>query len=179
MNRNSIPFEELNYNTFKLWTDWLVLTAGIHEPGKFNPMTISWGTMGFMWQKPVIMVGVRPSRYTYEFIEKYDTFTVCAFPATYQKTALTLMGTKSGREIDKVKESGLTPFASTQIAAPGFAEAELILECKKVYFDDLTPSNAAPSVEEFYHGQDYHRVYIGEILAVYGTSKYQRHSASE
>ena len=95
-----------------------------------------------MWKKPMIHVVVRPSRHTYQFIETYDTFTVCAFPEEYQRV-LGLCGTKSGREIDKIKETGLTPIPSQLIVAPGFAEAELILECRKAYVDEIRPSYSA------------------------------------
>lgn len=170
-NRIVIPFEKLNINTFQFWNDWLLLTSGENEPGKFNPMTVAMGSIGVMWKKPILMVGVRPSRYTYEFMEKYDSFTICKFPAEY-KNALTLLGSKSGRDIDKIKESGLTPFASLKVAAPSFAEAELILECKKIYFDDLKSEHSGDLVKEFYKDREYHRLYIGLIVGVYGEHKY-------
>ncbi|HYH03125.1 MAG TPA: flavin reductase family protein [Bacillota bacterium] len=173
MSRMEIAFEELNLNIVPFWSNGLVLTAGINEPGKFNPMTIGWGCLGFSWKKPIIMVAVRPTRYTYEFIESCESFTVCAFPSQYQKT-LTLLGTKSGRDIDKLKESGLTPLPSTKVACPGFNEAELILECRKIYYDDLKPGNATEAVHDFYRTGDYHRLYCGEILAIHGESHYRR-----
>ncbi len=173
MQRIEIPFDELNLNPFKFWNNGLLLTAGESESGKFNSMTIAWGSLGVLWEKPIIQVVVRPSRYTYEFIEKYDSFTVCAFDLGYQD-ALKVMGTKSGRDTDKIGESKLTVCPSKAIAAPGYVEAELILECKKVYFDDLNPANASERVESFYHGRNYHRFYCGEILTVYGRPCYQK-----
>lgn len=173
MSRIDIAFDELNLNIVPFWNNSLLLTAGVNEPGKFNAMTIGWGFLGFSWQKPLIMVAVRPSRYTYEFIEMSETFTVCAFPSQYQKT-LTLLGTKSGREIDKIKESGLTPIPSAKVACPGYNEAELILECRKIYYDDLKPDYIAAAVHAFYSNGDYHRLYWGEILAIHGESQYRR-----
>jgi len=175
MRRIEIPVDEFNSNIERLFNGWLLLTAGENAPGKFNPMTVSWGMVGVLWNRPVVQVVVRPSRYTYEFIEKYDTFTVCAFPASFKKTVLTLLGTKSGRDIDKIKESGLTPIPSSRVAAPGYEEAELIIECKKSYFYDLEPANFLEDyIEPFYNGTDYHRCYVGEILAIHGTEKYWR-----
>ncbi|HEY8463185.1 MAG TPA: flavin reductase, partial [Bacillota bacterium] len=112
-------------------------------------------------------------RYTYQFMESSESFTVCAFPPQYRKT-LTLLGTKSGREIDKVKASELTPIPSSQIDCPGFAEADLILECRKIYFNDLQPANAAESIHPLYPDEDYHRLYFGEILAIHGEPRYQK-----
>ena len=83
------------------------------------------------------------------------------------------MGTKSGRDTDKVKESKLTPCPSKMIAAPGYNEAELILECQKIYFNDLNPANIDATVENFYHGRNYHRFYFGKIVSIKGTPIYQ------
>ena len=173
MERTEISFNELNLNPIKFWNDALLLTAGELEPGKFNSMTIAWGSLGVIWEEPMIQVVVRPSRYTYGFMEKSDSFTVCAFDSSY-KQALTIMGTKSERDTDKVKEAKLTPCPSKLIAAPGYNEAELIFECKKIYFDDLNPANIGDKVESFYHGRDYHRFYFGKIVSIYGTPSYKR-----
>lgn len=172
MNKLEIPINKLHLDGIKTWENWLLLTAGENAPGKFNPMTVSWGTIGHMWGKNIIHVVVRPTRYTYEFIEKYDTFTVTAFPPEY-RGMLGLLGSKSGREIDKMKESGLTPVPSLKVAAPGYAEAELIIECRKIYYDDFNPDHFLdPEIHKNYAEKDYHRSYFGEILAVRGTEKY-------
>lgn len=168
-----IHFNELNLNPIKFWNDSLLLTAGEYGPEKFNSMTIAWGSLGVLWEKPIIQVVVRPSRYTYDFMEKYDSFTVCAFNSRYQN-ALKIMGTKSGRDIDKVKESKLTLCPSTQIVAPGYEEAELTLECQKIYYNDLNPANIDETVESFYQGRNYHRFYFGEIVAIHGAPLYQK-----
>jgi flavin reductase (DIM6/NTAB) family NADH-FMN oxidoreductase RutF len=125
-----------------------------------------------MWGKPFIQVVVRPVRYTYGFMEGYDTFTVSAFPPEDRK-ALELLGTKSGRDSDKIAQSGLTPIASTAVAAPSFAEAELVLECRKLYFDDMDPGRFVdPTIDQNYPKKDYHRIYFGELVAVLGEPKY-------
>jgi flavin reductase (DIM6/NTAB) family NADH-FMN oxidoreductase RutF len=135
-------------------------------------MTISWGSIGVMWNRPFVQVVVRPGRYTFEFTEKYDSFTLCAFPDQYHK-ALSLLGTKSGRDGDKIAEAGLSPQAAQCITSPGFAEAELVIECRKMYWQDFDPTHFVdPSLDKHYPIQDYHRAYFGEILAVSGSEKY-------
>jgi flavin reductase (DIM6/NTAB) family NADH-FMN oxidoreductase RutF len=135
-------------------------------------MTVGWGGFGTMWSKPFVQIVVRPTRYTFEFMEQYDTFTWCAFPPAYQK-ALPLTGSKSGRDGDKIKATGLTPIPASRIAAPGFAEAELIVECRKIYWDDLNPDQFLdPDTENNYPLKDYHRIYFGEILAISGVKSY-------
>jgi flavin reductase (DIM6/NTAB) family NADH-FMN oxidoreductase RutF len=119
---------------------WMLLTSGDFEQRLFNTMTISWGFMGTIWGKPVVQVAVRPSRFTFEFMEKYDTFTVCALPRRHRQT-LQILGTVSGRDGDKIAESGLTPVAVPDVAAPSFDEAELIIACRKIYWQDTQPVN--------------------------------------
>ena len=174
LNRQPIPFDDLQVRTHHLWNkQWLLLTAGDFEAGRFNSMTIGWGSLGTMWGRPFAQVVVRPTRYTYEFMEKYDSFTVCAFSEIYRK-ALQLLGTKSGRDGDKIAEAGISPIASTQVAAPGFAEAELILECRKVYWSDMDPARFLDSgIGDNYPHQHYHRIYFGEIVAIMGKSSYR------
>ncbi|ADD67098.1 Conserved protein/domain typically associated with flavoprotein oxygenase DIM6/NTAB family-like protein [Denitrovibrio acetiphilus DSM 12809] len=143
--------------------DWMLITAGNKE--KFNTMTASWGGMGIMWNKNVSFVVVRPNRYTYEFMEKHDHYTLSFFDDQY-RDALNLCGTKSGRDIDKVKEAGLTPvFDGDGIY---FEETKIAMVCKKLYFQDLDPKNfQADFINKLYKGDDYHRLYIGEIEAMY------------
>ncbi|OGJ84287.1 MAG: hypothetical protein A2268_02810 [Candidatus Raymondbacteria bacterium RifOxyA12_full_50_37] len=157
----------------KQWEkDWLLLTAGDFSKDAYNMMTVGWGAFGVIWGMPMAMVLVRPVRHTYTFMEKYDTFTLCSFPVKYRK-ALSLCGSKSGRDIDKIAASGLTPLASSKIGAPGYAEAELIVECRKMYFDDLAPRRfLTKKAHAMYPKKDYHRMYFGEMVSIKGTSKY-------
>jgi flavin reductase (DIM6/NTAB) family NADH-FMN oxidoreductase RutF len=150
----------------------MLLTSGDFAAGRFNTMTVGWGSLGVMWGRPFVQVVVRPTRYTYGFMEQYDTFTLCAFPEAYRQ-ALQLLGTKSGRDGDKIAEAGLTPVASTQVAAPGFAEADLIVECRKMYWQDMDPAHFLdPTIDNHYAKKDYHRVYFGEVVAIHGTEAY-------
>ena len=150
----------------------VLLTCGDLQAGKFNAMTIGWGAIGTMWSKPAAWVAVRPSRYTFEFMEKYQDFTLTVFPDSFS-AALSLLGTKSGREGDKIKESGLTPIPSMIVGSPTYQEAELSIECHKIYWQDLQPSNFLdPTIMKSYPNPNYHRMYIGEILSILAEAQY-------
>jgi len=175
MKRIDIPYDKLILPVCRTWEqDWLLLTAGDLPAGAFNPMTVAWGGFGVMWSRPLAMVVVRPTRHTYRFMEQYDTFTLCAFHEEH-RDKLEYCGNHSGRNGDKVKACGLTPIPSRSIKAPGYAEADLIVECRKVYFDDLEPSRfLASTIAPNYPAKDYHRIYFGEIVAVSGTTDYMQ-----
>jgi flavin reductase (DIM6/NTAB) family NADH-FMN oxidoreductase RutF len=152
---------------------WFLLTAGDVQTRRFNAMTISWGSLGTIWNKPFVQVLVRPQRHTLRFLETFDTFTLCAFrPAC--RAALTLLGSKSGRDGDKIAEAGLTPVASRSVAAPAFAEADLVIECRKIYTQKMDPKGfCAPWIDAGNYAQkDYHHIFFGEIVAVRGTEEY-------
>jgi flavin reductase (DIM6/NTAB) family NADH-FMN oxidoreductase RutF len=169
MSNQSIPIQEFSTKIHSLWNDgWFLLTAGNFADKKFNCMTVSWGSMGTIWNKPFVQVVVRPTRYTYEFMESNPDFTICAFPKQYRK-ALSLLGSKSGREGDKIKESGLTPCKSSLVSAPSYIEANLVIECRKIYSDVFKPQGFIdPAIEEHYPLSDYHRIYYGEVLTLRG-----------
>jgi flavin reductase (DIM6/NTAB) family NADH-FMN oxidoreductase RutF len=173
MALNKIPPNKFIVNNVDLWSNkWLVLTSGDFEKKKFNAMIVGWGSLGVMWNKPYAQVVVRPTRYTYNFMEQHDTFTLCAFPEKYRKS-LDLLGSKSGRYGDKITQSGLQAIASIKVAAPAFAEAELIIECRKIYWDDFKPDHFLEyRIHSNYPLKDYHRIYFGEIVTVLGEDKY-------
>ena len=174
MTRNIISAEELNTNAHKIWDkDWPLLTSGSFKENQFNCMTVGWGSIGTIWNKPFVQVFVRHHRYTFKFMELYDSFTISVLGNEYKK-ALNLLGTKSGRDMNKISAAGLTPIPSQTISSPGFEEAELIIECKKMYWDDLKPENfLQDKIHNMYAAKDYHRVYFGEILAIYTIEKYR------
>lgn len=153
----------LSLNPFTLiGKDWALLTAG-GETG-FNPMTVSWGNMGVMWNKNIVTVYVRPQRYTKEFIDRSDKFTLSFFEES-MRPALKLCGSKSGRDLNKVEATGLTPIFEDGTTC--FAEAKLVLECKKIYQDKIRPEGfLAPYIKDCYPQEDYHIIYMGEILKV-------------
>jgi flavin reductase (DIM6/NTAB) family NADH-FMN oxidoreductase RutF len=169
----AIPYEELNYKAFSIWKgQGILITSGDFEKGQYNTMTIGWGSLGVIWSTPFAMVAVRPTRHTYKFMEEYDSFTLCAFSTKY-RSALDLLGTKSGRDGDKIRESGLTAIASQFVASPAFAEAELILECKKNYWTDLDPSHFLDGrIKNNYPLKDYHRIYFGLVKGVFGLESF-------
>ena len=152
--------DKLHVSAFEIYDkEWALLTAG-HE-GDYNTMTISWGGLGTLWGKPVATVYVRPTRYTYDFMEKNDYFTVSFYPEQYRQ-ALTLLGTKSGRDGDKVAEAGLTPVFLPQGVT--FSGARVTLVCKKIYFQTLDLANMPPEAQRIYADGRPHRMYIGEVV---------------
>jgi flavin reductase (DIM6/NTAB) family NADH-FMN oxidoreductase RutF len=167
MNRQPVPPAQWTTQPVGLFEPgWLLLTAGDFHAGSFNAMTVSWGSLGVMWHKPFAQVVVRPQRYTFQFLEQYPTFTLCAFPPAYRQ-ALSRLGSTSGRDGDKIAASGLTPLAGTHAAAPIYAEAALAVECRKIYWQDLDPGHFLDdAIAASYPTNDYHRIYYGEILAI-------------
>ena len=170
----NISFKNLRLRSIDIWENqWFLLTSGNFEKHHFNTMTVAWGSFGLMWNKPFVQVVVRPVRYTYEYMEKYQTFTLSAFSKEYTD-ALNLLGTKSGRDRDKITEAGLTPVPSQVVSAPGFAEAELLIECRKIYWDDFEPSHFLDrTIADNYPQKDYHRIYFGEIVNIRGIENYR------
>ena len=174
MDRSNISLKDFSFESSIISKKWLLLTAGEFSPGKFNSMTISWGSVGEIWNKTFFQVVVRPTRYTRDFMESGEYFTLCVFPDSC-KPALSLLGAKSGRDSDKIKESGLTPIPSVIAQAPGYDEAELIIECKKMYWQDLDPSHFLdPGIMTNYAKKDFHRAYFGEVVHLSGIEKYRR-----
>lgn len=162
----SIDPQNLSDNFIRtIGDEWMLITAGTSE--SFNTMTASWGTIGVLWNLPVAICFIRPTRHTFKFSEDAEYFTLCFFDPEH-KDILKYCGTKSGKDVDKIKTTGLSPLLSENNAV-GFAQSRLCIECKKIYFDDLKPSNfLIPDADEkFYPKKDYHRMYIGEITKVY------------
>jgi flavin reductase (DIM6/NTAB) family NADH-FMN oxidoreductase RutF len=154
--------ETLTDNVFKLISqDWMLITAG--DRTKFNMMTANWAGLGYLWYQPVSFCFVRPQRYTFEFIERNACYSLSFFSEEYRE-ALSLCGSQSGRQVDKVQATGLTP-AFTETGTPYFAEARLVLECRKLYARSLEePGFVDPGIPgEVYADKDYHRLYIGGI----------------
>lgn len=157
---------DIEGNVFRMFhEEWFEVAAG--KPGDMNLMTIAWGTMGMLWNKPVVTVYVSTSRYTYEFMEKNDYFTITHFPAS-MRDKLQYLGTASGRDEDKVAGAGLTA-EFTDLGNPIFAEADLAIECKKLYAEqfkaDLMPLEQRQWYDE--RGLGIHVAYVGEIVNVW------------
>lgn len=173
MERRPIRIEDFNFNPYHGWEDcWQLLTCGDFSTKKFNSMTVAWGNYGVIWGLPVAMVVVRPSRYTFEFMEAFNSFTLCAFPRKYHKELYDL-GSKSGRNGDKFIDSVFTPIASCFVSAPIMDEAELTVECRNIYWDDVNPDHFLHSkILTYYEKKDFHRIYFGEMVFISGISNY-------
>lgn len=156
---------ELHENAFNLFSDAMALTVG--KGDKVNAMTIGWGGLGVLWGKdrPVVTVYVEKRRYTHEFMEANEYFTVEAFGKDYADV-LKYLGTVSGRDEDKIKGSGLT-LKTCEAGAPAFEEGRLILECRKIYGAPFDPSGFGDVPKEVYSDRPLHSVYIGEIVNAY------------
>lgn len=159
------PIESFSSSPFSLiGKEWMLITAG--NPKEFNTMTASWGGLGVLWNKPVATLYIRPQRYTKEFVEKNEQFTLSFFDSSYKK-ALSYCGTHSGRDVDKMKETGLVPEALGESVA--FKQAKMVLLCKKLYQQDMEEGCFLDTklIKENYPQNDLHRIYIGEILEMY------------
>ena len=156
--------ENVSANIFtKFDKDWGLVTAGTKD--KFNSMTVSWGAMGTLWRKPVVQIYIRPTRYTFKFLEENEYFTVSFYDKKYKK-ALGIMGSKSGRDCDKVKEAGLTPkFLENGVT---FEEASQTFVLKKIYFDQFKRDKVPQfAIEKFYEPADKeppHFIVIGQVV---------------
>lgn len=159
--------KEITKNPFEMIGDqWMLVTAG--TPDDCNTMTASWGGVGIMWGKPTATCYIRPQRYTKVFMDEEEYFTLCFFGEEYRK-ALQFCGTKSGRDVNKVEECGFTVRAA-ECGAPYFAEAELILICRKKYaqpMDSCFLTDGDEIDKKFYPGHDWHTMYLGEIVEAY------------
>ena len=141
---------------------WALLSAG--EPDNFNTMTVSWGGLGTIWNRSVATVYVRLSRYTHEFMDKYDYFTVSFYPEDRKKT-LAVLGSKSGRDMDKIHNSGLTSVSAGKSVS--FKEAEVTLVCRKLFCQRVELSNIPEDiVKACYSSGDPHDMYIGEVVDI-------------
>ena len=162
---------DLNVNIFQLFNQqWALLTAGTMSD--YNAMTISWGQLGSLWGGPgkaknIATVFVKPVRHTFSFMERHDIFTICWFPREFHKD-LGILGSKSGRDGDKLALTRLTPVAAG--AGVGYEQASMTMICKKIYSEQLKKERIpAEAVAAFYSGSDGvepHHMYIGEVIDV-------------
>jgi len=156
----SVKPEELTINPFHaIGTDWMLITA--QREGVTNAMTASWGGLGIMWNKPFATCYIRPQRYTRELVDEGEYFSLCFFGGE-QREALTLCGRLSGRDSDKMAQSGLTVLNDK--AAPYFAEASTVIICRKAYRQEMLPQCFIdPNIASHYPQEDYHIMYLGLV----------------
>ena len=163
-NFKEIQPEELNESSFKLiGKDWMLITA--EKDNKVNTMTASWGGLGVMWGKNVAYIVIRPKRYTKEFIDHSDTFSLTFFAESFRKQ-LNYLGTVSGRDEDKIKNANLTITHSE--GTPYFEEGNLVMLCKKLYAQEYKPECFIDKTlnEKWYPKADHHTLYIAEVTNI-------------
>lgn len=158
-----ITFREITDNPFSLiGDDWLLITAAAGEQS--NTMTASWGGLGVLWNRPVAFTFLRPQRYTKEFVDAADGYSLCFFDGMREQ--LSYLGKVSGRDEDKIKKAGLT--IGTENGIPYFKEARLVLFCQKKYRQRMSPEAMLDPalIEKFYPQNDFHEMYVGEITKI-------------
>lgn len=164
----TIDISEISKNPVQLiGKQWMLITAGTAE--NFNCMTASWGGIGFLWNRPVAFVFVRPNRHTVNFIEEQPAFTLSFMPEPYRQD-LVFCGRNSGRDVDKMVHTSLRP-AATPAGLPTFEDAELVLECRKMFRTTLQQADFLDwsEVSPAWYAPDnpLHYLYICEISAAY------------
>lgn len=163
-----ITYSEQAARAIEILSKGAFLTAG--SAAKANTMTIGWGAIGFMWGKPIFTVMVRPSRYTFAFIESVGEFTV-SLPLGGMQAALNICGTQSGRDTDKLAVAGLRLAPGQKVATPVVAGCGLYYECKVVYKQVMLPAAAGQVKNQWYPEGNFHTLYFGEIVAAYTDDK--------
>lgn len=137
--------------------------------GRVNTMTIGWATIGHIWRKEVFMVAVRDSRYTFDFIENSDNFTVTIPTDSQYKKAIAFCGTKSGRDYDKFAECNIKTADAQRVDSPIIDIPGVHYECKIIYKSAMDPAFLDDTLDKLYSAKDYHTLYFGEILSCYQT----------
>ena len=167
--RRTTPQELLVKPFTILDQQWALLVAGSEHP---NPMTVSWGGLGTLWDRPVATVYVRPTRFTFSLLSAEPFFTLNFLPEPY-RAALDLCGSTSGRDTDKWHEANLGRVPGETVPVPRVAEAELALECRVLATLDFDPTRfLEPAIQELYPKKDYHRVFLGEVLMAFAAERY-------
>ncbi len=171
MKRNVELWSEAGHILENVGKGVLLTTAA---EGKVNTMTIGWGTLGIQWGKPIFIAFIRESRYTKELLDKNPEFTVNIPYGQYDKSILSICGTRSGRDMDKIGELGLILEEPETISVPGIRQLPLTLECKVIYRQDQDPDAINEEntrryypVPEGWEKGDYHTAYYGQITAAY------------
>jgi flavin reductase (DIM6/NTAB) family NADH-FMN oxidoreductase RutF len=167
MAKTTIRYTDYFAQTIQRMRDDGLLLVTADAAGKPNVMTIGWGTIGAIWGRPVFIVLVRPSRYTYSRLEEVSEFTVNV-PPRELAAAASICGTVSGRDCDKFKEAELTSIPSRQVRPPVIAECVVHYECRTLHKNDVLPEALVQAVhDDAYPAGDFHRIYFGEIVAAY------------
>lgn len=162
----NIKYNELSREMLEQLMRGAFLT--VKEGDRLNTMTIAWGSIGYMWNKPIFTVLVRYSRYTYDLIDRAEDFTVSLPLHGQLREELNFCGSKSGRDVDKINECKLKLKASNIVTSPVLEDCDLHFECKIVYKQPMDPSVLNEIIKnKMYPNDDYHMMYFGEIVASY------------
>lgn len=166
MSIQKISFNERSKEALEQIIKGAFLT--VKDGDRVNTMTIGWGNIGIVWNKPIFMVAVRYSRYTYNLLENSKEFTVSIPINKDLKKELAYCGRYSGRDVDKFKECNLTTVEGQKISAPIIGECDLHYECKVVYQQAMEPATLSKDIKDkFYTNNDFHVLYFGEIVDSY------------
>lgn len=169
MNRKPIPFQKTCEDLCAALKDNGAFLVGQNAKGKPNPMTIGWATLGVIWSEPILTVLVRPSRYTFELLEKSTYFSVCV-PASSRamKKELEFCGTRSGRDCDKAKECPLSMVPGITHGVSVIEGCGLFYECETVHKTHVLKESLDPGIiSRYYPKGDFHDIYFGKILQTY------------
>ena len=165
MLRQEVHFTHQLDKTFEMLSHGGALLAATREDGRSNVMTIGWATAGIIWGLPVMVVLVRPSRYTYQFIEESGMFTVNV-PTPEMRAYVNMCGTKSGRDVDKLAD--VPASMGQKVNCVTLDECPLVYECRVVHTNDIVPENLVPEITgRSYRQGDFHRLYYGQILGTF------------
>lgn len=160
-----VEFTQVKENVVDLLKNrWALVTAGDSE--SYNTMTVSWGAIGELWGKDMATIYIRPQRYTEEFLNANDCFTLSFYPEEMKTQIHSVCGSKSGRDVNKAEECGITPCFDEN--APYFSEAEIVLVCRKsakAKFDSDSFIDES-IMERWYPENDLHFIYYGAIEKV-------------
>lgn len=160
-----VDIKECDMNPFNMiGRDWMLVTA--EKEGKVNTLTASWGGLGVIWGKNVAYVFIRDSRYTKEFIDGSDSFSLSFFDTSKYKKDLAYLGTVSGRDQNKIENVGFT--VNHEDGVPYFDEAEVVITCRKMSCHKISPEGFIDKTvdDKWYGDKDYHNMYIGEITHI-------------
>ncbi len=155
-----VNINEFELNPFQFWGEnWALVTAGTKNG--VNTMTVGWGNVGVLWQKKVVSIYIRPQRYTKEFVDKNDRFSVTSF-GKERREELSYLGKASGKQEDKISKAGLT--VEYEDGVPYIGEGNIIFICRKLYEHEINPELFIDkTIDKFYPEKDYHTEYIAEI----------------
>ena len=167
MTKKKIDIRDYAGEIIKAMRPGILLTTKVG--GKVNSMTIGWGTLGIIWERPVFVAYVRQQRYSREMLDECREFTINVPVGDYRRKILGICGSKSGRDTDKIEAAGLTPVEQEVISVPGIKELPLTLECRVLYRQEQESDQFNDEITRQFYTMETgdHICYYGEIVAAY------------